>query len=164
MSTDGVWYFIQWFHYLALSLWIGSITFFSAVAAPSIHRSMTSRALAGELVGTMLRRLNVIEIGCCLFLLATSFLSLRFLRERQSWVWYLILVILLMGLLTSFYTFHLTPKMEAVKEKVPGFDTLAKDHPAKVEFNRLHRLYVQLMSLNLVIGLGVLYFSVVIFK
>ena len=164
MSTNGLWYFIQWFHYLALSLWIGGITFLSAVAAPAAHSSIASRAVAGQIVGKILKRLNRVEIICCLILLATSFLSFRFVRERQHWLCYLILIIVLMGILTLYYAFYLTPRLEAIKANVPTFDSLAPGHASKVEFNRLHKLYVQLMSLNLVLGLGTLYASVVILK
>jgi uncharacterized membrane protein len=164
MSTSGVWYFTQWFHYLALSLWIGGITFLSAVAAPAAHRSIASRAVAGQIVGTILKRLNILEILCFLILVTTSFFSFRFIREKQNCLWYLILVILVMGILTLFYSFYLTPKLEAVKASVPTFDSLSPDHAAKIEFNRLHKLYVQLMSLNLVLGLAVLYGSVVVLK
>ncbi len=164
MSTNGILHFIQWVHYLALSLWVGGITFFSAVAAPSIHGSMASRALAGQIVGKMLKRLNLIELTCCVLLLATSFLSLRFVRERNHWLWYLILAICLMGTLTAFYSFHLAPRLEAIKTGVPTFDSLSPNHPSKIEFHRLHQLYVRLMSLNLVVGLLVLYGSVVLLK
>ncbi len=164
MSANGIWYFIQWLHYLALSLWVGGITFLSAVAAPSAHRSMASRTIAGQIVGKMLRRLNIIEIICCILLLATSFLSFRFVRDRQHWIWYLMLAVLLMGTLTAFYSFYLTPRLDAVKTSVPTFDSLSQDHPSKIEFHRLHKLYVKLMSLNLVLGLLVLYGSVIILK
>ena len=164
MSASGIWYFIQWLHYLALSLWVGGITFLCAVAAPSVHHSMVSRAVAGQVVAKMLKRLNVIEIACCFLLIVTSVLSFRFIHQKQNGLWYLIVFILSMGLLTAFYSFYLTPKLEAIKEKVPTLDSLSADHPSKVEFNRLHQLYVKLMSLNLVIGLFVLYGSVVVLR
>jgi hypothetical protein len=155
---------VQWLHYLALSLWIGGITFLSAAAAPAAHSSMASRAVAGQIVAKILRRLNAIELVCCTLLLVTSLSSFRFVRERQSWLWYLILVILLMGILTCYYRFYLTPRLESIKEEVPTLETLSPEHPSKVEFNKLHRLYVKLMSLNLVLGLMALYGSVVILK
>ena len=72
MSAQLVWQFLQWIHYLALSLWVGGIVFLSAIAAPSAHQSMASKAVAGEIVGKMLRRFNNIELSCCFILVVTS--------------------------------------------------------------------------------------------
>lgn len=159
-----LWNFIQWLHYLALSLWIGGIVFLSAGVAPSVHSSVASRAVAGQIVGKALKRLNMIELGACAFLIVTCFLAFRFVQNKQGWIWILILLVLLMGAITSFYSFQLAPKMEAIKQSVPTLDTLSAEHPSKVEFNHMHQLYVRLMVVNLILGLVVLYGSVVVFK
>jgi len=164
MSTNLIWPILQWFHYLALSLWIGGIAFLCAVAAPAAHHSIASRAVAGQIVARILKRLNVIEIACCLILIVTTFSSLRLIHQKHHWLWILIAVILMMGCLTTFYTFYLTPKLEAIKAEVPTLDSLSVDHPSKLEFHRTHKLYVRLMGLNLILGLFVLYGSVVVLK
>jgi hypothetical protein len=164
MEAHLIWSLIQWVHYLALSLWIGGIVFVSAVVAPVAHASMASKALAGQIVGKSLKRLNTIELVCCFFLIATTFLAFRFVSGRPDNLWTLLLVILCMGILTSFYTFYLTPRLEKIKEEVPTFDSLSANHPAKVEFHRWHTIYVWLMMANLILGLGVLYGSIIILK
>ena len=164
MPVSGAWHFILWTHYIALALWIGGITFVSAVAAPATHRSMASKAVAGEIVSRILKRLNGVEFGSCVVLLFTSLASFHFVVGQERLLWNLILAIGFMGLLTSFYTFYLTPRMDSLKEKIPTLDTLSAHHGAKMEFDRLHAIYVKLMSLNLVLGLIVLYGSVVILK
>ena len=164
MPASGVWNFLMWLHYLAIVLWAGGITFLAGIAAPAIHRSMASRAVAGEIVGTMLRRFNILEIICCLILLVTTLSARNFSLERKSWLWIMALIIVVMGISTSFYSFHLAPRMHALKEKVPTLEALSEGNPVKVEFDHLHKVYVKLMSLNLVLGLTVLYFSVLIFK
>lgn len=163
MPANGLWHFILWIHYLALSLWIGGITFIS-LAAPAIHGSMASKAVAGQIVGRILKRLNPVEITCALVLLTTSLCAFRFVRGKEQWLGCLILVITLMGLLSAFYTFHLTPRLESLKEQIPTLEALSPVHAAKIEFDRLHRIYVKLMTLNLALGLVVLYGSVVILK
>ncbi len=149
---------------MALALWIGGITLLCVAVAPAVHHSMASKPVAGEIVGKILDRLNRIEIGCWLTLLATGFSSFHFVSSKVSELSMLVLVIFTMGLLTLFYAFHLPSRMAALREKTPTLDTLSANHAAKIEFNRLHRIYVRLMSLNLVLGLGVLYGSVVILK
>ena len=162
MPDSGLWHFIQWIHYLALTFWIGGITFLAGVVAPVIHHSMASRAVAGDIVGKILKRLNRVEIISCFFLLFTTSSALHFVSGRDRGIWYMILMLILMGFLTAFYVFHLTPRMESLKEKIPALEMLSSSHAAKIEFDRLHRIYVKLMCLNLVLGMMVLYGSVVI--
>lgn len=163
MSASGVWNFLQTLHYLSISLWVGGIVFLSAVAAPSIHGSVISRALAGQVVRRMLERFNMIEFGACFFLIATSLSALRYVSFKRGCVG-LALAAILMGLVTSYYALSLGPRMERLKASAPVFETLPETDPARVEFKALHHLYVRLMGLNLVLGLGLLYGSVVIFS
>ncbi len=163
MSAAGVWNFVQALHYLAITLWVGGIVFLSAVAAPSIHGSVISRALAGQVVRRMLERFNMMEFGACFFLVATSLSAVRFVSFKRGCLG-LALAAVLMGLVTSFYALRLGPRMEHLKTSVPVFETLSETDPARVEFKGLHHLYVRLMGLNLVLGLGLLYGSVTIFS
>ncbi len=164
MDASDVWHFIQWIHFLALSVWIGGITFLSSIAAPAAHRSMAAKSVAGQIVGNMLKKFNGAELTACLILIVTSFSALRFIQFKKEGCWVMIGVILLMACIAGFYTFALTPQMDSIKEQTPGLDALSADHSAKVRFNRFHRTYVRLMGLNLMLALGVLYGSVVLFK
>ena len=98
-----------------------------------------------------------------MLLLVTSFSSFRFITDRRL-LTVVITLVLLMGILSSFYAFQLAPKMQGIKERTAAFETLPADNPDKMVFNRLHKLYVRLMSLNLVLGLVVLYVSVILLK
>lgn len=158
-----MWHFIQWVHYVALALWVGGIAFVS-IAAPAIHDSMVSRSLAGDIVGKILKRLNTVEMFCGLVLFCTSFVAFRFVSEKEQALVILVLLIFMMSSITVFYTFFLTPRLESLKVNIPTLDALSKTNAAKMEFDRLHRLYVKFMSLNLVLGLAILYGSVVIFQ
>lgn len=164
MSRLGVWYFILWIHYLALTLWIGGITIFSGIVAPAIHRSMASRAVAGEIVAKILKRFNMLEVFCFLLLIATLFSASIFISGDIRFLWYLIFTVLTMGIFTAYYSFHLRPQMENLREKIPTLDALSETNSVKTEFDRLHRIYVKLMSINLVLGMVVLYGSVVFLK
>lgn len=163
MPADGVWNFLLWLHYLALSLWIGGMVMISAVAIPAAHGSMASKTVATEIVRNTLKKLNRVEMICCLTLLVTTVSALRFV-SRQNLVYELIFGIVLMGLVTLVYALHLTPRLERLRESVPTFDSLPAMHESKKEFTRLHKTYVRLMSLNLVLGLAVLYGSVVFLR
>ena len=163
MSSTTIWHFILWIHYLALGLWTGGIVFCSFVAAPAVHRSLATRAVAGQIVGALLKRLNAIEFFCCLLLLLTSLSALRFVIDRVVGILFLILLFMIMGGAVCIYAFYLTPLMESLKEKIPTLDALSTNHEDKKKFDRMHRLYVRLMGLNLILGLFALYVSIMIF-
>ena len=163
MSAEGVWHFLQWLHYLALSLWTGGIVFLAGVTAPVAHRSMASRAVAGEIVSKSLRVLNRIEMVCCMVLIGTTFSSFRFVQMNREWLVALAMAFAFMGTVTCFYSFYLAPRMESMKEN-PAAHSLPEGSAVKTEFDKMHKIYVRLMSLNLVMGLGALYASVVIFQ
>lgn len=164
MPTSGVWNLILWIHYLALVLWIGGIIFFAAVTAPVIHHSMISKAIIGDIVSKILKRLNAVELTACLTLLATTFSAFHFSRGHDQPLSYLILAEFTMGLITLFYSYVLAPRMESLREKVPTLDTLSANNAVRIEYERLHKIYVRLMSFNLALGMILLYVSVVLLK
>ncbi|MBI3306977.1 MAG: DUF4149 domain-containing protein [Candidatus Omnitrophica bacterium] len=164
MPTSGVWHLILWIHYLALAFWIGGITFFAAAVAPVIHRSMIAKALVGDVISKTLKRLNIIELTACLTLLATTISASHFSRGHDRYLNSLILLEITMGLTTLFYTYLLAPRMEALRDKIPTLDMLSSNQAVKIEYDRLHKIYVRLMSLNLALGMILLYASVAILK
>ena len=164
MPESGIWHFIQWLHYLALCLWIGGVTFLAGIVAPVVHHSLGSKALAGEIVGKILKRLNAVELGAWLILMFTTSSAFHFIRGTPLLLGYLLILLTPMGALAGFYIFYLTSRMTSIKQHIPPLEMSTEGHAAKIEFDRLHRLYVKLMSLNLVLGMLVLYVSVVVLK
>ncbi len=162
MPAEGIWVFIQWAHYMALALWLGGIFLLFVVVAPAVHGSMASRAVAGQIVGRALRRLNSIELFCCFLLVATLLSSREFVRDGG--IYYLLTGVLIMGAITSFYSFFVASRLELLRERTPGFDTLDAEHLVRRAFRVLHRSYVGLMSLNFILGSVILYYSVMIFE
>jgi hypothetical protein len=129
---------------------------------PAVLPHVPGSEVAGEIVGKMLRRFNTVELACCLVMLSVVGSAFRFgFPARETAL--LISALVLMGILTVTYAYRITPRMEAIKEATPGFYDLSKDHLMRKEFNRLHRSYVRLMSVNLILGLAVLYGSAVTF-
>ena len=163
MTAENVWDILRWIHFLALSLWLGGIVFLVLIAVSAVHRSMVSRALAGEIVSGMLKRLNYLEIFACLVLLVTSVSSAHFLVGDDRAVLCLTGLVLAMGAVTAVYAFYLTPRMESLKSDQPGFEALEDGHEVRIRFKKLHQYYVQLMGLNMFLGLVTLYVSVAVF-
>lgn len=163
MEAEPIWHLIQWIHYTALGLWVGGIFFIGAVMAPSVHNSMASRGVAGQIVGNGLRRFNTIEIFLCVLLLSTVVLSHPFVYGKNRFeLACVFLLILWMGVVTCFCRYYFMPKMQAIRENVPTFDATEESQSSeKKRFQTLHSLYTWGMRLNLILGLGVLYGSIV---
>ena len=162
MPAEQVWHFIRYFHYLALSVWIGGIISTVAVSVPAIRGSMASKPVAGQIIGRLLKRLNMIELMCFLFLLATAFSSLRFVHE-QAKVWRLTTAIAAMGGLAFIYAYPLARCLDILKEKIPTLETLPRGHAERIGFDRLYSIQAALMTANLLLGLAVLYGSIGVF-
>jgi uncharacterized membrane protein len=160
MSPQSAWHLVLWVHFLAIALWTGGIFSVASVAAPAVNRSMASKALAVQILSHMLRRLNFLEFMCFFLLIVTTCSGYRFIPEHTQAVWKILFCILVMGAISVYYTFVLTPKLEILKERIPA---LAQDMPARAEFDRLYRIYVGCLALNEALGLVLLYQSVVIF-
>lgn len=152
MSAQDAWHLILWVHFISAALWAGGIFFAAVIAAPAVNRSMASRALAKQILSQIFRRLHYVEFMCCFLLLATTISSPRFIPGNSEVIWKLIACITAMGIVTLYYTFSITPRLEA-----------SSGVPEKPEFDSLYKRYVGCLALNQALALVLIYQSVVIF-
>jgi len=138
---------------LALSIWVGTIAFFSAVIAPTIFQTM-DRAAAGKLLAEIFPRYYRAGVVCglaallsvlVLFLFESGSRGMRFLQT--------ILVLAMLG--TTLYAgWMLEPRIHRVKEeRVSGLTQAARDDAQK-RFDALHARSVQLNGAILALGLA----------
>lgn len=160
MTAQDAWHLVLCVHFLALSFWTGGIFFMAAIGAPSAYRSMASHAVASQIVGGMLKRLNGIEFMCCFLLLITSFSAFRFVPGAENSIWKLIIGVLLMGGFSLYHALVLMPKLDAAQERIPA---MAQDMPGRARFDTLYKRYVGLMAVNGALGIVLIYQSVVTF-
>lgn len=145
---------------LAISLWIGSVSFFSLVAAPAIFRTLP-RHQAGDVVGAIFPAyywighiLGALALGCLILLAVTGGLSLRTAAA---------LGILLLMLAANLYAgFALQPQIQKVKAEMRQAPSPAPQQPPselKAAFDRLHSQSVKLNAVVLAGGLLLLMLS-----
>lgn len=164
MDPDFIWSWILWLHFGALGVWIGGLIFLSFVAAPSMHQSIVSKQVAGELVGAMLKRFNGIELVSCSLILVTSISSFHFIFDQQGRRFLIIGLIVAMGLVTAFYSFILTPKIDGLKKQMADSVVSALSEQLQQLFKHYHKTYVMMLTLNLILSFIVLYASIVWLK
>src|SRR5690349_15092056 len=137
---------------LSVCVWVGSIVFFAAGAAPATLQEAPNRFVAGAMINVMLSRLHWIGTGCGIaYIFFSSLLSsgeserIRPLRPAH-----LLVALMIAFALTS--QFIIMPAMARLRG--------ATAPPFEQEFMRLHAWSVALDLLTLILGLVLLYLTV----
>lgn len=137
---------------LSLVVWLGGISFFSVVEAPTVLHLVRDRQLGGAIIGASLTQLHYIGITCGVIFLILS-LRLNYIEIGAAKFFQLSnLLILGMLALTLISQFVLLPAVAAMR-----FSELT---PANVaQFQRLHTGAVLLEAGTLLLGLGALWLA-----
>ena len=171
---------VQFIHLLALSVWVGGIVAIGLIVAPILFRRIKSRRTAGELMGEILRKFDILSLFCIAALIITGIIKYWTWENLTPWNLTRYLAILVMsggGLysalvvspkLRSWMAYQSSPKTATAAREAalrPAL-ALAGSGPAVAQpveaaeaeenplpdFNRLHHLSVRLMTLNLICG------------
>ena len=136
---------------LALVVWIGGISFFAFVLAPTAFHVLPNTELAANVVGPSLTALHWMGIVSGLVFLLCS-LTCNFAKNGQARIFSLphVLIMLMLGL-TGISQFVITPHMRYLRSGPLSMDTIS----AHTEFNHLHQWSERLEGGVLFLGLGV---------
>src|SRR5215471_1686450 len=107
--------FLRFLMLLTLSLWLGTILFFSVIEAPVVLHLVPDRALGGEIINRSLVELHWLGMICGLvFLLASLLRSYLETRSTRLLTWPHILVILMLACTVVSEQFILPPSLNCV--------------------------------------------------
>ena len=149
--------FIQIF---ALGTWVGSIFYFSAAVAPAAFRVLQNPDQAGLLVEFTLRRLHTLGVVAgVVFLLASAAMAVSASGSGKSRLLPAVGVAVML-VLTVISQHAVTPRMMNLRRQMVSVAATPPEDPVRVEFNRLHRISVQLEGATLLIGFAALYLTV----
>ena len=138
---------------LALSLWVGTIAFFSAVVAPTILAEM-DREAAGKLLAAVFPRYYRAGVVCgvaallavlLLFLFESGSRGLRFLQT---------ILVLVMLSSTLYAGWMLQPKIHRLKDERASAATPAARADAQKRFETLHTRSVEANLAVLAMGIA----------
>lgn len=178
---------IQFIHLLALSIWVGGIVAIGLIVAPTLFRRIKSRRTAGDLMGEILRKFDLLSLFCIAALIITGMIKYWTWENLTPWNLTRYLAILVMsggGLysalvvspkLRDWMAYQSSPKVATVTREAalrPSM-VLSSSGAAAVQtveeveaaespipdFNRLHHLSVRLMTVNLICGVIALLMS-----
>lgn len=160
MDAETVRQFLLWIHYAILGGWTGGIFLIIFAASPAVGYSMVSKTLAAQIETRMCRRFNLGTLSGCLVLLGVLFSFSHLDSEKNTALVKLFFGTVVMGIFTAYSAFGLLPRVKSLGETIPATST---DSPQQMEFDRLLRVYRGLQLLTGVLGLFILYGSVVTF-
>ena len=141
--------------WLLVVAWLGGVMFFPVVAAVSFGALPDPHA-AGTVARLCLVALHQEGLGAGAVIVVLLGLTAAIGREEGRWRAAVgpTTVTLVMLLLTAFSQFSIIPRMERLRLGVGGdINAVAKTHPAREEFDRLHRGSVVVEEGVLVAGL-----------
>ncbi|MDX1386269.1 MAG: DUF4149 domain-containing protein [bacterium] len=143
-------FIVQWLYILTLSLWVGSIFFFSFLTTPTVFATLP-REMASQLISAIFPRYYTLGYVAGGVLLLTTLLE-AILVKQLPWV-RIVLVLLMLGstlyagMMVRPLVHDLKVEMKTVEEGTPR----GKDLKAK--FDSQHRLSVILNLIVLISGL-----------
>lgn len=153
--------FVKWFYLLALSVWIGSIVFFTVVVAPAVFKTLPSEE-AGKLQRAIFPRYYLLGIICAMVgIVCVGCL----LADHAFGKWPGILSLLLLastGGTDGWLLMAVLPRLNELRERktpVIGSGKLPEPH-WEVEWKELHRASVQLNFAVLASALALLFLVV----
>lgn len=142
--------FIKWLYLMALIVWVGEIVFFSFVGAPAIFRVFPA-AEAGRAVGAIFPTYYRIGYACGVILAFGSFVFLDTTAARAWWTVNTFLAVVMFAA-TLYAGAVILPRANGLR---PHIHAATAAPAVQEEFERLHRLAVNLNGLVLVCGLAV---------
>jgi uncharacterized membrane protein len=153
---QGLLRFIQ---LLTMTLWVGGLSFFAFILAPTAFSVLPTQHEAGLVVGASLRLFDIVALVVGgLFLGATALLfrqSPMRIRGRYEMEFLLAGVMLLA---TAYVHFNVEPSMEQDRLHAGGdINAVAVTNPARIHFDALHKRSERAEGGALLLGLLVLF-------
>jgi uncharacterized membrane protein len=134
-------------HLLAGVVWVGGVVFFSFVAAPRLFQTLP-REEAGRAVSAIFPTYYMLGYVCGTLLIVTALVLFAAGRNRR---WLVSGVVGAVMLGSSLYAgMVVQPRAHALRSQLA---VTAADAPVHADFDRLHRLAVQLNGVVLIGGL-----------
>jgi uncharacterized membrane protein len=151
---------------VALVVWLGGMVILGLLVAPSTFGVLQSadtangRMLAGAVFGTILRRFHYVAYACGAILYIALFVMKFVGPPPQAFVVRAVLVFVM--LVVALYSgVPVTREIEQIQSQVSGpVSRLPETDQRRIRFDQLHQRSTMLMTLNMGLGLVLLYWYV----
>lgn len=143
---------LNFIHLLSLVCWVGAVVFFSFFTAPAVFKTL-DRPTAGNLIGVIFPRYYFLGYVCSGLLLITYLLGTP---VTSAWKAGLIVIIVLATVIAGMIV---QPKARNLKIKIKSAVSDEERQPFEMQFKKWHSFSVQLNTIVLLAGLGLLWLT-----
>jgi hypothetical protein len=141
----------------ALGTWLGAIIYFAAVVTQGAFAVLPNRDEAGLLVGFTLGGLHLMGmIAAVVFVAASMALG----KSLRAFIEPAVLYVILMAAMTIASQDYVMPRMAVLRSQMGSVDATPASDSRRAEFDRLHRVSVDLEGGVVVIGLVAMFLAV----
>lgn len=143
---------------LLLGIWIGSMAFAGLAVPPTAFGVLPTRHLAGQVVASSLMKVEIIGLIAGTIIVLISVLTWR---SRPVARWIRIALASIMMTAVALSLFWVSATMQTLRQNMGGIiDEVPPSDPLRVQFNDLHQYSVALMSIAMLAGIILLFFTV----
>jgi hypothetical protein len=157
---------IRYVALLALVVWLGGMILLGALVAPASFSVLqaadpvSGRMLAGSLFGTILENFHYVEYVCGFVVLVCLF-AIKFIDSTPHGFIPRVVIVVVMLMISVASGFPVTREIARVQAQVTGpMEALPATDPRRVEFDRLHQVSTGMMTINIGLGLVLLFWYV----
>jgi hypothetical protein len=146
---------------LLMSVWLGSMIFFSFAVAPSAFAVLPTRELAGKIVTSAISKVELLGliIGPLLILIQLATWRMRHVTTASKA--FRVILICVMIAMAALSRFWVSAKMVSLRLAMGGLiDDMPATDPLRVQFNDLHQYSVAFMGTAMLAGFVVLFLTV----
>jgi uncharacterized membrane protein len=148
---------------MALVVWLGGMVILGLLVAPSTFGVLqmsdpaNGRMLAGAVFGTILRRFHYVAYACGAILYLSLFV-MKFVGPPPQAFVVRAAIVFVMLLVALYSGVPVTRELEGIQKQAGGqVSRLPETDERRVRFDQLHRRSTMLMTLNMGLGLVLLY-------
>ncbi|MDM7914545.1 MAG: DUF4149 domain-containing protein [Candidatus Eisenbacteria bacterium] len=152
---------LEFAHSLVLMLWVGSLAGFGLVVGPALLTVMPDPEMAFRAMLAVTERSAFLGCGAgALLLLTTLLMHLLSLRQTRTTIVQMLLLLVMTGAAVASQIW-LSPQIQAVLASLPAsLAAVPAGDPLRAQLSRLNRLGMGVLTVQVVAGMGVLFFAV----
>jgi hypothetical protein len=157
---------IRYVALLALVVWLGGMILLGLLVAPSTFRVLQAadpvagRVLAGSLFGDILRHFDLVAYGCGTVILVCLF-AIKFLGPPPRAFVARAAIVVFMLIIAVYSGYPVSREIAQIQSHLSGpVNALPETDPRRVRFDRLHQMSTTLMTINMALGLVLLFWYI----
>jgi uncharacterized membrane protein len=150
----------------ALVVWLGGMVILGLLVAPSTFGVLQTsdpangRMLAGAVFGAILRRFHLVAYVCGIIVFVSLFV-MKFVGPPPQAFVLRAAIVFVMFLIALYSGVPVTRELERIQSQVAGpVSRLPESDERRIRFDRLHRTSTTLMTINMGLGLVLLFWYV----